>query len=70
MSRVHGSYIHNSVDDLIALRKFKKSRQGISINKLNAGDGKAKKRAREEKHDQGPIGLLKPTTSTYHDDDQ
>ena len=51
-----------SIAELIEWRKLRRARQGIDAAKLNIGDAKKKKRAREEQ-DQG--GLKK----VHHEDD-
>ncbi|CAA7260132.1 unnamed protein product [Cyclocybe aegerita] len=53
--------------DLLELRKLKRSREGIDVNKLNKGDNKKKKRPREEK-DQG--GLRKGVAAHDEDDEE
>ncbi|KAJ3516151.1 hypothetical protein NLJ89_g1308 [Agrocybe chaxingu] len=53
--------------DLLELRKLKRAREGIDVNKLNKGDNKKKKRPREEK-DQG--GLRKGAAAHDEDDEE
>jgi hypothetical protein len=57
------------LEDLIELRKLRKTRQGIDAAKLNKGDAKKKKkRAREEEGEQG--GLKKGVAKDTNDDDE
>ena len=41
-------FSHFRPEDLLALRKLKRSQKGIDIQKLNKGEGKKRKRAKAE----------------------
>ncbi|KAG8906996.1 hypothetical protein FRB99_005516, partial [Tulasnella sp. 403] len=48
------------LEDLIALRKLRKAKQGIDSTKLTQGGSKKKRRAPEEEEDEQQYGLQKP----------
>ncbi len=57
-----------SISDLIELRKLRKAREGIDIEKLTKGDVKKKRRRPKEEED--VVYGLRPGTKTAHDDEE
>jgi hypothetical protein len=53
----------DSVEELIALRKLKRTRKGIDVAKLNKGDLKRKRKAAEEAD--APAANTLASTSTF-----
>jgi hypothetical protein len=56
------------LEDLIELRKLRKTRQGIDVARLNKGDAKKKKKRAREEGEEG--GLRKGVSKDVNDDEE
>jgi len=57
------------VSELLELRKFRRTRQGIDASKLTKGDGKKKRRRKPDDDEDMPVGGLRPGAQVTDDSD-
>lgn len=62
-------FLH-SLEDLIELRKLRRSREGIDVGKLNKGDPKKKKKKTGDEATSTPTGLIKSARTEVIEDEE